>query len=59
LDGENNFDEMPMLLYGIVLLFAAIAYFILQNHILKSHGKESLLTKAIGNDLKGKISPIL
>jgi uncharacterized membrane protein len=38
---------------------AAIAYFILQRMILKLHGSESLLKKAIGNDLKGKASPIL
>lgn len=48
-----------MALYGVVLLMAAIAYFILQNLILKKHGKQSILAKAIGNDFKGKISPVL
>jgi hypothetical protein len=38
---------------------AAIAYFILQSIILKIHGPDSLLKKAIGKDLKGKASPIL
>lgn len=57
--GTNNFSSNSMLLYGIVLLMAAIAYFILQGRIIKSHGKDSILAKAIGNDLKGKISPIL
>ncbi|HZL09296.1 MAG TPA: TMEM175 family protein [Prolixibacteraceae bacterium] len=57
--GENHFDPIPMALYGIVLLMAAIAYFILQNQIIKSQGKNSLLERAIGNDLKGKISPII
>ena len=38
---------------------AAISYFILQRLILKLHGSESLLKKAIGKDIKGKISPVL
>ena len=38
---------------------AAIAYFILQQSIIRAQGSESLLKKAIGKDLKGKISPIL
>jgi len=57
--GENHFDPIPMALYGMVLLMAAIAYFILQTSIIKSHGDHSLLARAIGNDLKGKMSPIL
>ncbi len=57
--GENNFAELPMALYGIVLLMAAIAYFILQNRILAVQGKDSLLSKALGKDLKGKTSPVI
>ncbi len=57
--GENHFDPMPLALYGIVLLMAALAYFILQTRIIKNHGPDSILSKAIGKDLKGKISPIL
>jgi uncharacterized membrane protein len=57
--GENNFGATPMALYGFILLMAAIAYFILQNRIIKNHGPHSILAKAIGRDLKGKISPIL
>ena len=55
--GENHFAELPMAMYGGVLLMAAIAYFILQNRILAVQGKDSLLAKALG-DLKGKASPI-
>lgn len=54
--GENNFAHEPMALYGVVLLMAAIAYYILQLQIIKSHGKDSVLAKAIGSDLKGKLS---
>ncbi|CAM3682179.1 ferrochelatase [Flavobacterium saliperosum S13] len=57
--GENNFASFPMTMYGVILLMSAIAYFILQSQILKKHGPNSVLSKAIGSDLKGKISPIL
>ena len=57
--GENHFTPLPSAVYGIVLLMAAIAYFILQRIILKSQGKNSILAKAVGKDLKGKLSPIL
>ncbi len=57
--GENNFAPFPMILYGVILLMAAVAYFILQWQILKKHGPDSILSKAIGKDLKGKISPVL
>jgi uncharacterized membrane protein len=56
---ENHFAPMPVALYGFVLLMAAIAYFILQSLILKIHGQDSLLARAIGSDIKGKASPIL
>lgn len=58
-NGENNFTLIPMALYGFILLMAAIAYFILQRQIIKKHGKNSILAKAIGKDLKGKMSPAL
>jgi len=57
--GENHFDPIPMAMYGIILLMAAIAYFILQTTIIRAQGEQSLLARAIGHDLKGKMSPIL
>lgn len=57
--GENHFSARPMALYGFILLMAATAYYILQSQILKIDGKDSILAKAIGKDIKGKISPIL
>jgi len=56
--GENNFAPAPVAVYGVVLLMAAISYYILQQLIIASHGKDSLLKKAIGNDMKGKLSPL-
>jgi len=57
--GENHFTSASVFLYGIILLGSAIAYFILQNLIIKSHGEDSILKKALEKDLKGKISPVL
>ena len=56
--GENHFAPLPMMLYGIVLLLCALAYFILQYLIMKKHGPDSVLSKAIGKDSKGKLSPV-
>ena len=57
--GANDFAANPMGLYGVVLLMCAIAYSLLQNRIIRSQGKESLLAKAVGKDWKGKVSPFL
>lgn len=57
--GENHFAPVPIALYGVVLLMAAIAYWILQRTIIASQGENSLLAKAIGRDIKGKLSPLL
>jgi uncharacterized membrane protein len=57
--GEHHFAPFPMLTYGFVLLMCALAYFILQNQIIKKHGKESVLARAVGKDLKGKASAVL
>jgi uncharacterized membrane protein len=57
--GENHFAAMPTALYGVVLLMAAVAYWILQQAIIARHGRESVLAEAVGGDFKGKISPVL
>jgi uncharacterized membrane protein len=58
--GENHFAALPTSLYGVVLLMAAVAYWILQNCIISvSGGKDSLLAKAVGQDRKGKVSPLM
>ncbi|MEO5916040.1 MAG: TMEM175 family protein [Luteolibacter sp.] len=54
--GENHFAELPSALYGLVLLMAATAYFILQNLIIADLGSESKLAASIGGDFKGKVS---
>lgn len=57
--GENHFTPIPIALYGVVLLMASIAYWILQRTIIASQGENSLLAEAIGRDIKGKLSSLL
>jgi uncharacterized membrane protein len=57
--GQNHFALVPSALYGAVLLMAAIAYYILQQPIIASEGRESVLKRAVGRDWKGKVSPLL
>jgi len=57
--GENHFAAMPTALYGGVLLMAAIAYWLLQRCIIASEGASSVLARAVGRDLKGKLSPLV
>jgi len=57
--GENHFAPGPTALYGVVLLMAAVAYYILQSLIIESQGEDSLLKRAVKGDWKGKLSPAL
>ncbi|MCC7479619.1 DUF1211 domain-containing protein [bacterium] len=57
--GEQHLSPVPTLLYGLVLLLAAVAYFILQSSIIRSQGQDGELAQAVGRDIKGKISPVL
>ena len=56
--GENHFAAWPVALYGVVLLSAAVAYFVLTRVLISYHGKDSALAKALGNDFKGKMSVV-
>jgi len=57
--GENHFAAVPTLIYGVVLLMAAIAYYVLQLALIRVQGPDSILKKAVGRDWKGKLSPVL
>jgi TMEM175 potassium channel family protein len=57
--GENHFEPLPTSVYGVVMLGAAIAYYVLQQTIIAAQGAHSKLKAALGRDLKGKISPVL
>jgi len=57
--GQNHFAAVPVALYGLVLFFAACAYFILAQVLIAKHGKDSVIARALGRDVKGKISVVL
>lgn len=57
--GENNFTLWPVVLYGMLLMMSGIAYYILSQILIKLHGKNSILAKAIGKDKKGIISVVI
>ena len=57
--GENHFAEIPVALYGGVLLMSAISYYLLSRCLIKHDGRESLLGSAVGKDFKGRISVVI
>jgi uncharacterized membrane protein len=54
--GENHFANVPIMIYGLVLFAASIAYYILTRRLVALHGKQSTLATAVGRDYKGQIS---
>src|SRR5207248_8543260 len=57
--GENHFAPLPTALYGGVLLMAGVAYYILEQTIIRSQGEGSRLEAAVGTDRKGIASLVL
>src|ERR1700754_3318701 len=57
--GESHLSAWPTALYGVVLFMAAIAYFILEQVMVRQHGPDSTLARALGRDRKGKLSLVL
>ncbi len=57
--GENHAATVPTIAYGLVLLLAGVAYYVLQSVILHVEGPDSALSLALGRDFKGKSSPII
>lgn len=57
--GDNLPAPLPVAVYGMALLMAAIAYYLLERAILHRQGPHSVLARALGRDLKGKVSPLL
>jgi len=56
--GESGVEPQPIALYGVVLLFCGVAYFILTRVLLAAHGPDSRLARALGSDLKGRLSVV-
>lgn len=57
--GENRFALWPVVLYGFILMMNGIAYYILAQSLIRLHGKDSTIGKAIGSDRKGKLSIVI
>jgi len=57
--GENHFAQLPVALYGTVLMMAGIAYYILAHSLIRHHGRDSTLALALGKDFKGKLSVLV
>jgi uncharacterized membrane protein len=57
--GEAHPEPAPAVVYGVVLLMAAIAWYILQITIIGAQGPSSILRSALGRDWKGKLSPVI
>ena len=56
---ETELARTPLIVYGVNLLLAALAYYVLQLAIFRREGSGSLLRQAVGRDLKGKLSPVV
>ena len=54
--GDTHFATWPVAVYGVVLLLAAVAYYILARTLVAHHGADSTLAVALGSDFKGRIS---
>jgi uncharacterized membrane protein len=57
--GENDFAPLSVALYGTILLFAGIAYYLLTRALIALHGRESVLRSAVGRDFKGVASIVV
>jgi uncharacterized membrane protein len=57
--GDNAFATLPVAVYGVALLMPGVAYYTLQQVIIRAQGPNSALARALGRDFKGKSSPLL
>ena len=57
--GENNFSTWPVAIYGVVLAFAGVAYYILARSLIATNGRDSALAAAVGSDRKGLLSVVI
>lgn len=54
--GKSNFAPWPVFFFGCVMLIAGASWVILASVLVKLHGKDSQLAKAVGTERKGKLS---
>jgi len=53
---DTHFAAIPTASYGVILILSAIAYLMLQRSIIACNGPDSKLARAVGGDLKGRLS---
>ena len=57
--GQEHFAPIPVAVYGVVQLLAAIAYFLLIRALIAAPGQTPAIAIAVGKDVKGKFSTAL
>jgi uncharacterized membrane protein len=57
--GQSHLARDPSIFYGVILLLSAVAYYVLARSLVKHHGDDSPIAKALGADQKGKLSIML
>ena len=57
--GENNFESLPVAVYGVVLFMAGVAFTILLQRLVRAQGDDVRLRDAVASDVKGKLSLVL
>ena len=57
--GETRLAPVPTATYGAILMFAGIAYYLLETTIIRSQGPQSRLRSAVGSDQKGVASVVM
>jgi uncharacterized membrane protein len=57
--GEAGLTPWPTAMYGVVLFMSGVAYYIMTRALLRLHGPETRLARALGTDLKGRVSVVL
>jgi uncharacterized membrane protein len=56
---DEHFGTTPVMIYGVNLLLAALAFYLLQHSVMRADGPDSALRQALGRDLKSKVSPLI
>ena len=56
--GSHRDAPVPAALYGVVLLMAGVAYFIMERQMVRENGPQSMLAEALGRDRKAMLSMV-
>jgi uncharacterized membrane protein len=56
---ENHFEALPVAVYGGVLFMCGVAYYVFERILVRSHGADSELSRAVGLEAKGILSVVI